>query len=362
MTHNPKRALITGVAGQDGTYLSQLLHTLGYEVYGALPSKDSSQYCEHKSILDENHVCVLEMDITDKELVRQTVAKYRFDEIYNLAGLSNVAESFGKPEQTFLVNANSVLNLLEAVREESPQTRLYQASSSELFGGIPESSPQNEETAFHPRSPYGVSKLAAHWLVINYRESYGLNCCAGILFNHESPRRGGFFLTKKVCNWVKEYQKGENDGPLILGNLEARRDWGHSKDFVRAMWMMLNSDSLDDPFKKDPPVFKEFVVGTGKSYSIKEFVEKALQQIDRKIVWKTTGEMHLDYGQNKITAPMEEGFSESGEKIVTMAREFWRPAEVNEVKANPVEINRKLGWQPEHDLEYIIREMLDGTP
>ncbi|MBF0245026.1 MAG: GDP-mannose 4,6-dehydratase, partial [Planctomycetes bacterium] len=350
------RALITGVAGQDGTYLAEFLIKKGYEVHGLIHSEFCPDYKRHRKLLRQISVHIL--DISDAKKVEEHLREIAYDEIYNLASISSVTQSFQQPSASFAINATSVLNFLEPIRKSCPNTRFYQASSSELFGGIPEYTPQNERTAFHPMSPYAVSKLAAHWLIINYRQSYGLHCCAGILFNHESPRRPEGFLTRKVCDWLKDYVQGSHTSPLILGNINARRDWGHAKDFVRAMWMMLNSDRLDEPYLKSPPTFKEYVVGTGASFSIKEFIELALAETGRTIEWRNQGVQRVEYAANSFDVPLEEGFASDGEKLVTISPEFWRPAEVISVKANPKPIQNELGWMPIYGVRDIIREML----
>lgn len=352
------KALISGVAGQDGTYLSQFLMGKGYEVHGLISSNQSADYLRHRELL--SGVNIHQMDITDFSAVGQIIQQENFDEVYNLASLSSPSQSFEQPFKTFHVNTQSVLNFLESIRRLSSDTRFYQASSSELFGGMPEDVPQHEGTRFHPRSPYGVSKLAAHWLVINYREAYNMPCCAGILFNHESPRRQGSFVTKKICDWVKSYRRREHKGPLMLGNVNARRDWGHSKDFVRAMWMMLNTDKLDEPYRKRKPVYGEYVVGTGRCHSIKEFITLALRQCSVAIEWKITGKFPLQHGREMQEIDLEEAFAADGEKLVGVSEEYWRPAEVIEVRAESFRIREELGWEPDYTLEEIIAEMLEG--
>ena len=350
------KALITGIAGQDGTYLAEYLWEKDYEVHGIIRSYESQDFIRHEHLL--KNAKLHNLDLTNADDVKDLISMHRFDEIYNLASQSSPSISFEQPLETFDVNTNSPLFLLEAIRHFSPETRFYQASSSELFGGIPEYAPQDEQTGFHPRSPYGVSKLAAYWLVVNYREAYGLNCCSGILFNHESPRRRGDFVTKKICEWIKQYAVGENDGPLVLGNINAKRDWGHSRDFVRAMWMMLNPDKLESPFCQDEPVFKEFVVGTGISYSIKNFIEIALKKYGKSITWKAAGSLHNKHGRKDTQIELEEGISENGDVIVTVSKEFWRPAEVIEVRANPGKIKEELGWESLVSLDQLIDELL----
>jgi len=353
-----KKALITGVAGQDGTYLAEFLLQKGYQVHGVVACLENSDYLRHRQFLQGVILHIL--DVTHSDGVQELVANQQFDEIYNLASQSSPSRSFDQPLQTFTVNTDSVIYFLEAIRRNSPHTRFYQASSSEIFGGIAEYAPQDEMTRLHPRSPYGVSKLASHWLVINYREAYGLKCCAGILFNHESPRRQGHFVTRKICDWVKLYRKGKHLGCLNLGNINVKRDWGHSRDFVRAMWMMLNPDSLAPPYRQEKPVFREYVVGMGKSYTIKDFIEKALAQVAKNIHWRAAGSIETKVDQRVFNIELEEGVSESNEVLVRVSPEFWRPAEVIEARSNSELIRRTLGWYPELDLNDIIKEMLES--
>jgi GDPmannose 4,6-dehydratase len=352
-----KKALITGVAGQDGTYLSELLLKKGYQVHGIIHSLEGESYKKNSSYLKD--VNIHTFSIEDESKVHNLVREEQYDEVYNLAAMSSVGNSFKHPKQSFNINAISVLAFLDSIRLTSIHTRFYQASSSEIFGGIPEYTPQDEKTKLMPKSPYSVSKLAAHWLVVNYRESYGLKCCSGILFNHESIRRGDGFLTKKVCDWVKSYAKDENDGPLIVGNLNSSRDWGHSKDFVRAMWMMLNKDNLDQPYKEENPTYKEYVVGTGKAFSIRAFIEKALQHVGETVTWETSGEREVQFGENKHVFANEIGISSKGEPIIKIAPEFWRPNEVKKVIANPSLIKEELGWEASISLDEIIKEMIE---
>ena len=267
----------------------------------------------------------------------------KFDEIYSLAAQSFVGTSFDQPYYTFQANAVAVLHFLEAIRTHSPATRFYQASTSEMYGGVvcPDEG-YNEKSPFYPRSPYGVSKLAAFWLVKNYRESYGLKCCNGILFNHESPRRGHEFVTQKICTWVKNISNTmwsnscqgefdlalENVGVLRLGNIDTSRDWGHAKDFVRGMWLILNQ-------KEDP--LQDLVLGTGETHTVREFIEIAVREgLRREIVW-TTGPHGLPYGVDKQTGLM----------MIECVREFYRPSEVDVLKADARRAQEVLRWCPQ---------------
>lgn len=302
-------AIITGSSGQDGSYLSEFLSEKGYTVK-CLTRADG--------------------DATDRDIwsrMSKDFENHERIEIYNLAAQSHVHSSFIYPNQTFETNTQCILNILEYVRSaETPEKfRIYQASSSEMFGKVKET-PQNEETPFHPRSVYGVSKLAAHWLVKNYRESYGIYACSGILFNHESPRRRQGFVTKKITEHVK------NGEPLVLGNLNAKRDWGHAKDYVKAMWLMLQQDVADD-----------YVVATGETHSVREFVELCFKEVGKVISWEGEG--------------IHEVGRVDGEIVVSVSPEFFRPCEVDAVVGDARKM-RGLGWQPKYSLQDLIKEMM----
>lgn len=302
-------AIITGSSGQDGSYLSEFLSEKGYTVK-CLTRADG--------------------DATDRDIwtrMSKDFENHERIEIYNLAAQSHVHSSFIYPNQTFETNTQCILNILEYVRgAETPEKfRIYQASSSEMFGKVKET-PQNEETPFHPRSVYGVSKLAAHWLVKNYRESYGIYACSGILFNHESPRRRQGFVTKKITEHVK------NGEPLVLGNLNAKRDWGHAKDYVKAMWLMLQQDVADD-----------YVVATGETHSVREFVELCFNEVGKVVSWEGEG--------------IHEVGRVDGEIVVSVSPEFFRPCEVDAVVGDARKM-RGLGWQPKYSLQDLIKEMM----
>ena len=349
------KALITGVAGQDGTYLSEFLINKGYEVHGIISSYESSDFIRHRDLI--KGVTLHALDITIQEGVWDIVKKHNFDEIYNLASLSSPAQSFNNPAKVFEVNSRGVLSFLEAIRRESPKTKFYQASSSELFGGLPDNVPQDENTNFHPRSPYGVSKLSAHWLVVNYREAYGLNCCAGILFNHESHRRQGNYVTRKICEWIKAYREGDV-APLVLGNINAKRDWGNAKDFVRAMWLMMNPE--ENWIGEGEAKFDEYVVGTGESISIKNFIEKGLGFVGKSVTWEQDKDILYHHDSIDEVIPVEKGVDESGNTIIKVSSEFWRPAEVVEVRANAEKIKKTLGWEPKLKIDDIIKAMIEN--
>lgn len=357
-----KRCLITGITGQDSSYLAEfLLEMGGYEVVGMDRRKSVENGRNIAHIRDKIKVVV--GDITDPASVNALVAQ-RFDEIYNLAAQSFVGTSFDQPYYTFQANAVAVLHFLEAIRTHSPETRFYQASTSEMMGGLncPPTG-YNEDSPFYPRSPYGVSKLAAFWLVKNYRESYGLKCCNGILFNHESPRRGHEFVTQKICTWVKNMRRwmaaeteysgdvqkrqaavfkvslqGNAEGVLRLGNIDTSRDWGHAKDFARGIWLILN--------QKDP--LQDLVLGTGETHSVREFIELAVRMgLGREIVWDV-GLHGLPYGLDKQT----------GLLMIECVREFYRPSEVDVLKANYSRARELLGWRPEISFQELVKDML----
>jgi len=324
-----KTALITGVGGQDGSYLAELLLEKDYDVHGLI---------RHCSVNNKYRVCHLEEhdrfhlhygDVT-QSLV-SLIKQIRPDEIYNLAAQSFVKVSFDIPRYTSEANATSVLELLEAIRVVDPKIKLYQASTSELFGDAP--APQNERTPFRPRSPYAISKLYSYWMVRNYREAYGLFAVNGILFNHESPRRGGCFVTKKVCRGVADIKDGYSEC-IKLGNLNAKRDWGHARDFVVCMWKMLQQDEPAD-----------FVICTGEYRTVRELVEEAFKHIDLKITWK--GE-DLD----------EVGVDQNGDVRVRVDPVYFRPTEVDFLHGDCSKAKKILDWNPSISFEDMIAEMV----
>ena len=311
-----KKALITGITGQDGYYLAHLLRDKGYEVHGLL--RRSSQNIEHRlgSMID--FVKPQLGDLTDSLSLREILKEIQPDEIYNLAAQSHVAWSFKTPESTFDITGAGCLRLLEAMRQTSPHSRFYQASSSEMFGEVQEV-PQTERTPFHPRSPYGVAKVAAYWATVNYREGYNLFACNGILFNHESERRGEEFVTRKITMAVARIALGLQD-KLALGNLEAKRDWGHARDYVEAMYLMLQQDKPDD-----------YVIATGETHSVREFCD---------IAFKHVGLNYEDY--------------------VVIDPQFFRPAEVNLLIGDASKAKKVLGWKPKVTFEELVRTMVDA--
>ena len=311
-----KRALITGITGQDGSYLAELLLGKGYEVIGMVRRSSTVNFGRIEQIQDQ--VTLVQGDLLDQTSLIDIMREHQPDEIYNLAAQSFVPISWKQPVLTGEFTALGVTRMLEAMRATVPGARFYQASSSEMFGKVHEV-PQNERTPFYPRSPYGVAKVYGHWITVNYRESYSLFACSGILFNHESPRRGLEFVTRKVCHGAVQIKLGLVHD-LQLGNLEARRDWGFAGDYVEAMWRMLQQESPDD-----------YVVGTGETHSVRELCQTAFGYLD------------LDW-----------------QKHVTVDPKLIRPAEVDLLVSDPRKVREKLGWQPTMSFEGLIRMMVDA--
>ena len=310
------RALITGITGQDGSYLAELLLEKGYEVYGMVRRTSHHSFERIEHLLDR--VQIVTADLLDQHSLTVVMQEVRPDEVYNLAAQSYVPTSWTQPVLTGEFTALGVTRILEAIRLVRPEARFYQASSSEMFGKVQES-PQHEGTAFYPRSPYGVAKVYAHWITVNYRESYGLYAVSGILFNHESPRRGMEFVTRKVSDAVARIKLGLATS-LRLGNLDARRDWGYAGDYVDAMWRMLQS-----------PVPTDYVIGTGTAHSVSDLVETAFSHAG------------LDWRKHVVTDPA-----------------FIRPAEVDVLLADPRRAKAELGWEPTVDFEGLVRMMVDA--
>jgi len=328
MTQSSRTALITGITGQDGSYLAELLLAKGYEVHGIIrrSSTFSTERIEH--IYQDPHESGKRLslhygDLTDANGLARLVARIVPDEVYNVGAQSHVKVSFEQPIYTGDATGVGAAKLLEAVRETQDvtgkQIRYYQASTSEMFGGMPETAPQSEKTPFHPRSPYGVAKLYAHWLTINYRESYGLHASCGILFNHESPRRGETFVTRKITRAVGRIKHGLQS-KLYLGNLDAKRDWGFAGDYVEQMWLMLQQDEPDD-----------YVVATGQTHTVREFCERAF------------GRVGLDY-----------------KKHVEIDPRYYRPAEVDLLWGDPTKAKEKLGWVPRVGFTELVDMMVDA--
>jgi GDPmannose 4,6-dehydratase len=329
-----KKALITGITGQDGSYLAELLLEKGYRVYGLVRRSSTSNLHRIQHLLNSNqNISLHEGDLSDSPSLERLVDSIQPDEIYNLAAMSHVRISFDVPEYTADIDGIGVLRLLEAMRKNCPQARFYQASTSELYGKA-QQIPQSETTPFYPRSPYGVAKLYAYWAVINYREAYQLFACNGILFNHESPRRGETFVSKKITLAVAKIAAGLQD-KLVLGNLDAKRDWGYAKDFVEGMWLMLQQEKAED-----------FVLATGKTTTVREFVELAFEGIGMEIEWSGYG---ID----------EKGYEKSSRRlIVEISPEFFRPSEVDLLVGDFSKAQKKLGWVSKTSLQELVEVMM----
>ena len=326
-----KNALITGITGQDGSYLAELLLEKGYDVYGIMRRKSVVDYGNVDHIKEKIHF--IYADMTDLVSLIKAMQISQADEVYNLAAQSFVATSWDTPIGTAEIDALGVTNMLEAIRMVKPEARFYQASTSEMFGKVQEI-PQTEKTPFYPRSPYGVAKLYGHWITKNYRESFGLYACAGILFNHESERRGKEFVTRKITYSVAKIKKGIQDH-VELGNLDAKRDWGHSKDYVRAMWLMLQQEQADD-----------YVIATNETRTVREFVETAFKHVGIDIVWEGKGVDEI--GKDK----------ETGKILVKVNPQFFRPAEVELLLGNPEKAEKKLGWEREISFSELVERMI----
>lgn len=329
-----KKALITGVTGQDGSYLAEFLLEKGYEVHGIVrrasvfTSKRIDHLMGHPSFFTHHG------DMSDSSNLNRLLQKIQPDEIYNLAAQSHVAVSFEVPEYTAEVDAIGVIRLLDAIRDQHLKAKFYQASTSELFGGHPDTVPQSETTPLTPRSPYAAAKLYAYWITANYREAYDLYACNGILFNHESPRRGETFVTKKITKAVANIHKGKQK-LLTLGNIDSLRDWGHAKDYVECMWLMLQQEKPED-----------FVIATGKAYTVRQFVEFAFEEVGVKIEWSGKGVDEKGYNQ------------ETGDQLVEISEKYFRPTEVDYLLGDPSKAEKMLGWKNKTSLKELVSEMV----
>jgi GDPmannose 4,6-dehydratase len=328
-----KKALITGITGQDGSYLAEFLLEKGYEVHGII--RRSSMINTHRIDHIFGEINLHYGDLTDSTNMVRVIQKVQPDEIYNLGAQSHVKVSFETPEYTGNVDGLGTLRVLEAVRllGMEDKVRIYQASTSELYGKVQET-PQTETTPFYPRSPYGVAKLYGFWIVKNYRESYGMHASSGILFNHESPRRGETFVTRKITRGLSRISVGLQDC-LYLGNLDAKRDWGHAKDYARAMWLMLQQDEPDD-----------YVIATGEQYTVREFVNKASNYFGMKIEWMGEGMDEVGYDWN------------TKRPVVKVSEKYFRPAEVESLLGDATKAKEKLGWEPEISFKELIEDMV----
>jgi len=336
-----KKALITGVTGQDGSYLAEFLIKKNYEVHGIKRRASMFNTARVDHLYKDPHNADQSFylhhgDMTDSSNLIRVIEEVQPDEIYNLAAQSHVAVSFEQPEYTSNVDALGPLRLLEAIRilKLENKTRFYQASSSELYGLVRET-PQKESTPFYPRSPYAVAKLYAYWIVINYREAYGIYACNGILFNHESPVRGETFVTRKITRSLCRIKLGL-DNHLYIGNLDAKRDWGHAKDYVEMQWLMLQQDKPDD-----------YVIASGEQYSVRTFIEKSASELGMKINWKGHG---LD----------EKGYDSDGKCIISVDSKYFRPTEVESLLGDASKAKKMLGWQPKITFEDLVKEMVES--
>ncbi len=330
-----KKAIITGITGQDGSYLAELLLEKGYEVYGFVRRSSVPNLKNIESIRDNRNLTLVYNDLTSPSSVIDNILDINPDETYNIAAQSDVRVSFDIPEYTMECIAVGTTGILEALRKikiKGGNPKFYQASTSELFGLVQET-PQKETTPFYPRSPYGCAKLAAHWMTVNYRESYDMFNCSGILFNHESPRRGINFVTRKITHGLKRVALGKQS-IVSMGNLDSQRDWGHAKDYVKAMYMMLQHDNPDD-----------YVVSTGELHTVREFIEITGKHYDMDIVWQNKGIYEIGIDRKKNVP------------VINVDPYFYRPAEVQILLGDSSKIRNNLSWRPEYDFESLIEDM-----
>ncbi|CAI8927288.1 GDP-mannose 4,6-dehydratase [Methylocaldum szegediense] len=331
-----KTSIITGITGQDGAYLAHLLLEKGYTVYGTFRRTSSVNFwrIEELGIHRHPNLHLVEYDLTDLSAAIRLLEKTKATEVYNLAAQSFVGVSFEQPVTTASITAVGTVNLLEAIRSVNPGIRFYQASTSEMFGKV-QAIPQDETTPFYPRSPYGVAKLYAHWITVNYREAYNIFGVSGILFNHESPLRGKEFVTRKITDSVAKIKLGKLD-VLELGNLNAKRDWGYAKEYVEGMWRMLQADEPDT-----------YVLATNRTETVRNFVTMAFKAVDIDIMWEGHGEREV-------------GFNRAGKAIVRVNPQWFRPAEVDVLIGNPQKARTKLGWEPTTTLEQLCQMMVEA--
>ncbi len=335
-----KKALITGITGQDGSYLTELLLEKGYEVHGIIRRSSSFNTGRIDHLYKDPHIHGVKLflhygDLSDSSNISRLLEKIEPDEIYHLGAQSHVRVSFDIPEYTADVTGLGTVRLLDAIRDTGIKTKFYQASSSELFGKAQET-PQNEKTSFYPRSPYGCAKLYAYWITVNYRESYKIFACNGILFNHESPRRGETFVTRKITRGLARIIAGKDDC-LYLGNLDAKRDWGYAKDYVEGMWRMLQQKQPDD-----------YVLATGETHSVREFIEECAKILKIELQWKGKGvkEVGIDNKTKKV--------------IIRIDPKYFRPAEVDMLLGDPTKARKKLGWKPKTKFKELVRIMMNA--
>lgn len=332
-----KKAVVTGITGQDGAYLAELLLNKGYDVIGAYRRTSSVNFWRLEELGVANHpnLALVEYDLTDLSASIRLLQDSAITEVYNLAAQSFVGVSFEQPVTTAEITGIGPLNLLEAIRIVNPKIRFYQASTSEMFGKV-QAVPQVEDTPFYPRSPYGVAKLYAHWITVNYRESYGIFGASGILFNHESPLRGREFVTRKITDAVAKIQLGKQD-VLELGNIDAKRDWGFAKEYVEGMWRMLQADEPDT-----------YILATNRTETVRDFVSLAFKAVDVAIEWKGSAENETGH------------CATTGKTLVRINPRFYRPAEVELLIGNPAKARSKLGWAPDTSLEALCQMMVEA--
>lgn len=335
-----KKALITGITGQDGSYLTELLLEKGYEVHGIIRRHSTISTTRIDHLFEDENIGNKRLflhygDLTDSSNINRIIDKIKPDEIYNLAAQSHVAVSFEVPEYTAEATGVGTLRLLDAIRESGLKCKFYQASTSELFGGLPDTAPQNEKTPFYPKSPYGVAKLYSYWITVNYRESYGLFACNGVLFNHESPRRGETFVTRKITRAVASIMAKKQD-KLSLGNLDAKRDWGFAGDYVEGMWRILQQEKPQD-----------YVLATNETHTVREFVELAFKEVGIEIEWKGKGveEKGYEKGTNNL--------------LVDVNPKYFRPAEVELLWGDCSKAERELNWERKVSFKGLVEMMVN---
>ena len=336
-----KVALITGITGQDGSYLAELLLEKGYEVHGIIRRASTFNTKRIDHLYQDPHEGDVRLflhygDITDSSNLNRLIEKIQPTEIYNLAAQSHVGVSFDSPEYTAEATGVSTLRILDAIRESGVKTKFYQASTSELFGGLPDTAPQSEKTPFYPKSPYGVAKLYSYWITVNYRESYDIFACNGILFNHESPRRGETFVTRKITRAAAAIHLGMQD-KLYLGNLDAKRDWGHAKDYVEGMWRILQQDKPQD-----------YVLSMNETHTVREFVELAFAELGYEIEWQGSGVDEKGIDKN------------TGRVLVEVDPRYFRPAEVELLWGDSTKARTELGWEPKYSFMDLVKEMVQS--
>ncbi len=345
-----KKALITGITGQDGSYLTELLIDKGYEVHGIIRRSSSfntgriDHLYNNPDILDKK-MFLYHGDLTDSSNLNRLLEKIRPDEIYNLAAQSHVKVSFEVPEYTAEVDAIGTLRFLDAIKETGIETRFYQASTSELYGKAREI-PQNEKTPFYPRSPYGVAKLYGYWIIVNYREAYNIFACNGILFNHESPRRGETFVSRKITRAAARIRYGIQD-KLRLGNLDAQRDWGYAPEYVEGMWRMLQQEEAGD-----------YVLATGETHTVREFADHAFRELDMELEWKGKGKKEKGVLKNDLKPLLEESpVITAGTPVIEIDPHYFRPTEVDILIGDYSRASEELGWKPKIKFDELVRLM-----